>query len=47
MLKQRRYSLFAEGHRCIDMRRYNRLDQLPLDRVSDDVWIQFPLPATE
>lgn len=47
MLKQRRYSLFGEGHRWIDMRRYNKLDQLPIDRVSDDVWIQFPLPAFE
>jgi hypothetical protein len=47
MLKQRRYSLFAEGHRWVDMRRYNRLDQLPLDRPSDDVWIEFPIPASE
>ena len=47
MLKQRRYSLFGEGHRWIDMRRYDRLSQLPLDRVGDDVWKQFPRPATE
>ncbi|MEO5673550.1 MAG: RagB/SusD family nutrient uptake outer membrane protein [Chitinophagales bacterium] len=47
MLKQRRYSLFAEAHRWIDMRRYNRLDQLPIDRVSDDVWVEFPLPVSE
>jgi len=47
MLKQRRYSLFYEGHRWIDMRRYNLLNQLPVDRAGDDVWDKFPLPVTE
>jgi len=47
MLKQRRYSLFAEGHRWIDMRRYGRLAQLPLDRAGDDVWQEMPRPVTE
>ena len=47
MLYERRYSLFYEGHRWIDMRRYNRLDQLPIDRPEDDVWLEFPLPLTE
>ncbi len=47
MLNQRRYSLFCEGHRWVDMRRYNLLTQLPLDRGSDKVWTQFPLPLTE
>ena len=47
MLKQRRYSLFYEGHRWIDMRRYNRLSQLPIDRPTDDVWTKFPLPVSE
>ncbi len=47
ILRQRRYSLFAEGHRWIDMRRYDRLSQLPIDRPGDDVWIEFPRPATE
>lgn len=47
ILKQRRYSLFGEGHRWIDMRRYDRLNQLPIDRSGDDVWPQFPRPATE
>ena len=47
MLYERRYSLFYEGHRWIDMRRYNRLDQLPIDRPEDDVWEEFPLPLTE
>ena len=47
MLKQRRYSLFYEGHRWIDMRRYGLLNQLPIDRPGDDVWTEFPLPVTE
>jgi hypothetical protein len=47
MLKQRRYSLFAEGHRWIDMRRYNKLGELPLDRQDDNVWSSFPIPLTE
>ena len=47
ILKQRRYSLFGEGHRWIDMRRYDRLNQLPIDRPGDDVWTKFPRPATE
>lgn len=47
MLKQRRYSLYGEGHRWVDMRRYGRLETLPKDRVGDDVWEQFPRPANE
>ena len=47
MLKQRRYSLYGEGHRWVDMRRYNRLNTLPVDRTGDDVWVQFPRPANE
>ncbi|GGA97623.1 RagB/SusD family nutrient uptake outer membrane protein [Puia dinghuensis] len=47
ILNQRRYSLFGEGHRWIDMRRYNKLNLLPLDRPGDHVWTQFPRPATE
>jgi hypothetical protein len=47
MLNQRRYSLYAEGHRWIDVRRYNRLDELPIDREGDDVFSQFPIPLTE
>lgn len=47
MLFQRRYSLFAEGHRWIDVRRYGMLDQLPLARPEDDVFSQFPIPLTE
>lgn len=47
MLFQRRYSLFFEGHRWVDMRRYDRLAQLPIDRVGDDVWTAMPIPQTE
>ncbi|MCH2449816.1 MAG: RagB/SusD family nutrient uptake outer membrane protein [Gracilimonas sp.] len=47
MLNQRRYELFFEGHRWIDMRRYDRLDELPLDRTEDNVWESFPLPENE
>jgi hypothetical protein len=47
MLYERRYSLYFEGHRWIDLRRYNRLNELPLDRPDDNVWTEFPLPVTE
>ena len=47
MLNQRRYSLFFEGHRWIDLRRYNLLSTLPIDRPGDQVWTEFPLPVTE
>jgi hypothetical protein len=47
MLKQRRYSLYGEGHRWIDLRRYNLLNTLPIDRAGDDVWALFPRPANE
>lgn len=47
MLKQRRYSLFYEGHRWVDMRRYDKLGDLPLDRTGDQVWSALPIPQTE
>lgn len=47
LLKQRRYSLFLEGHRWIDLRRYNRLSTLPIDRSGDQVHPRFPRPSTE
>jgi starch-binding outer membrane protein, SusD/RagB family len=47
MLNQRRYSLFYEGHRWIDMRRYDKLGDLPIDRANDDVWSAMPIPSTE
>ncbi len=47
VLRQRRYSLFGLGHRWVDMRRTGRLGDLPIDRVGDDVWEQFPRPVSE
>lgn len=47
LLYQRRYSLYYEGHRWLDMRRYNKLAELAKDRVGDDVWEAFPLPVSE
>jgi hypothetical protein len=47
MLKQRQYSLFMQGHRWIDMRRYGKLDELPSDRPGDVVHQQFPRPFPE
>lgn len=42
LLLQRRYGLFMEGHRWFDMRRYNRLNTLPLDVAGHQVWNNFP-----
>jgi len=47
MLKQRRFSLFFEGHRWVDMRRYDKLNTLPIDRPNDDVWSDMPIPQAE
>ncbi|MCR9249809.1 MAG: RagB/SusD family nutrient uptake outer membrane protein [bacterium] len=47
LLTQRRYSLFGEGHRWIDLRRYNRLSELPVDRTGDNILDAFPTPVTE
>lgn len=48
ILRQKRYSLFAEGgHRWIDLRRFGRLDELPIDRTGDNTVTQFPTPQNE
>ncbi len=50
VLHEKRYSLFMEGHRWIDLRRYGRLNStyVPLDRPdTDDYLIQFPKPESE
>ena len=60
LLYQRRYELYGEGHRWIDVRRLlgqdctaNTVgtclnDDLPVDEsTSENVWLQFPIPATE
>jgi hypothetical protein len=48
LLKQRMYSLLFEGgHRWIDARRYNRLNQLPLDQTTHFIHTWLPIPQTE
>lgn len=47
ILVQRQLSLYGLGHRWVDMRRWNRLDEVPIDRPGDDVWVQFPRPVSE
>lgn len=47
LLYERRYSLFCEGHRWIDMRRFNRLGELPIERSGDIVVDNFPRPLSE
>lgn len=47
LLRQRRYSLFYEGHRWIDLRRYGRLNQLPLDLGSQAIFEAMPRPVAE
>ena len=46
VLHEKRYSLFLEGHRLLDMRHYNKTAELPLDRDGDAV-VTFPVPETE
>ncbi len=47
LLYNRRYSLLFEGHRWIDLRRYDRLDTLPLDHPTLVVHDKFPFPQVE
>ncbi|MEO1434371.1 MAG: RagB/SusD family nutrient uptake outer membrane protein [Bacteroidota bacterium] len=47
VLNQRRYELFAEGHRWLDMRRTGNLDEIPIDRPGDQVFELFPRPILE
>lgn len=49
ILYQRSYSLWGEGHRMFDLRRYGRLNDqfLPIDRPGDIIHEQFPIPLTE
>jgi len=48
LLYERLFSLLFEGgHRWIDMRRFNRLQDLPRDRPSDAVPTSFPIPRNE
>ena len=47
ILYQRRYELYAEGHRWLDARRYGLLGTLPIDREGDDVFDRFPVPEQD
>ncbi|MEX2583163.1 MAG: RagB/SusD family nutrient uptake outer membrane protein [Gemmatimonadota bacterium] len=47
LLRERRYSLLFEGHRWIDLRRFDRLGELPLDLPTHTVQTSFPIPEAE
>lgn len=48
LLYERRYSLAFEGHRWIDVRRFNRIMDLPLDKDPGHVRnIRYPIPRAE
>ncbi len=51
LLSERRYSLFGEGHRWVDLRRYDRLDTLPTPEVGEgitsQIFVQWPRPNSE
>jgi starch-binding outer membrane protein, SusD/RagB family len=47
LLHEKRYSLFMEGQRWVDMRHYGKLDDLPKDRAGDIVIDKMPRPETE
>lgn len=47
LLHEKRYSLYLEGYRWIDMRLYDKLGDLPIDRTGDAVIVNFPPPETE
>lgn len=47
LLYEKRYSLFCEGHRWVDMRNYSKLGDLPTDLPAHAVPTNFPRPETE
>jgi hypothetical protein len=47
LLYERRYSLLFEGHRLIDLRRFDRTMELPLDKDTHKRNIRWPIPLTE
>ena len=47
LLYEREFSLLFEGHRWIDVRRFGRLDTLPLDMPGFTLNRRFPIPLTE
>ena len=47
LLKQRRYSLWFEGHRMFDLRRYGLSGTLSIDRPGDQIFNIWPIPQEE
>ena len=53
LLNQRRFSLFYEGHRWVDLRRFGadgsrgRLDELPKDLATHKIYDRMPRPVAE
>lgn len=47
VLLQRKYALWGEGHRWIDLRRYDRLEEVPLAEDGGTVFRQLVRPASE
>jgi hypothetical protein len=47
LLLQRRFSLLFEGHRWVDVRRFGRLNTLPIDRPNNKVVPNLPTPQGE
>ena len=47
LLYNKRYSLYFEGRRWVDLRRYNRLASLPRDLPGHKVFTQWPFPLNE
>jgi hypothetical protein len=47
LLYERRYSLMFEGHRWIDLRRFERTDQLVLEDPAYKRNIRYPIPLPE
>lgn len=47
LLYERRYSLLIEGHRWVDVRRFNMLETLPIDVPQHTLFDDLIIPATE
>ncbi|HYW51618.1 MAG TPA: RagB/SusD family nutrient uptake outer membrane protein [Gemmatimonadaceae bacterium] len=47
LLRQKRLSLLFEGHRWVDLRRYGRITELPLDQASHIRVLSYPVPQAE
>ncbi len=47
LLRQKRLSLLFEGHRWVDLRRYGRINTMPLDQTSHIYVTAYPVPVAE